>query len=227
MVVLCGYTGGYTELGGSEKFLRQIRDDLTYSRITPAISGRGPKFKRVANAEISGADSGITGSKLLKKVFQRFQQHEHKLTAKALLVMDDTDCRLKDPQKNYRVAEADFISKIKRINPDIEIIFFYADPEIEMWFYYDATNLFNNSVPLIRDLNQLFTTYSTRDWQYDSDKDACKAKYSEKFAEALQNQGIQYSKKREGSEYLGKSKPFSIGKRDSRISTAVQLLQNL
>jgi hypothetical protein len=32
LVILCGYTGGYTELGGGEKFLQKIRNDVMYMK---------------------------------------------------------------------------------------------------------------------------------------------------------------------------------------------------
>lgn len=32
-MILCGYTGGYTELGGGEKFLQKIRNDVMYGNI--------------------------------------------------------------------------------------------------------------------------------------------------------------------------------------------------
>jgi len=111
------------------------------------------------------------------------------------------------------------------INQNIPIIFFFAEPEIEIWFYYDATNVFNNNVPLIRELNTLYKEYKYSGWQYDSSKDACLKKFSELFLEVLNHHKIPYSKKQEGSNYLRKTSPELIAKHDNEIRKAIEVLK--
>ncbi len=227
MVILCGYTGGYTELGGGEKFLQKIRNDVMYKRLTPAIQKRGPKFRRTEQSEIMPDDSGITGSSLLRRIVEKFGQNEDRKSAAALIVMDDTDCRFGDKQKKYKDAIKAFESDIKKINPDIRIIFFLADPEIEMWFYYDSANIFNKNIMLIKELNKLYAKYGKSGWRYDSSKDSCVKKYSELFADILKQHQIGYSKKQDGSEYLAKISHAAIANQDNEIGKAISNLKEL
>jgi hypothetical protein len=226
MVILCGYTGGYTELGGGEAFLKKIREDVVYKRLTPAIFKRG-KFNREQNSQISENDSGITGSALLRRVVERFKKNDYKTQAAALIIFDDTDCKMQDHQQKYRQALKRFIYDIQEVNPTIPIIFFFAEPEIEMWFYYDATNIFKNNVPLIRELNSLYEEYQCVGWQYDPAKEACLTKFSALFVEVLNKHKISYSKKIDGSNYLRKTAPENIAKHDSNVSKAIATLSEI
>ncbi len=226
-MILCGYTGGYTELGGGEKFLQKIRNDVEYKRLTPATHKRGAKFRRTEQSEISPDDSGITGSSLLKRISERFRSSEYQKNAAAIIVMDDTDCKFKDKQKKYKNAVKAFEADIKKINPDIQIIFFLADPEIEMWFYYDAANIFNNNVLLIKELNNFYAEYEKSGWKYDSSKDSCLKKYSISFTDILKYHAIDYSKKYNGFDYLSKTSSDVIANRDNEIGRAVAMLKKL
>lgn len=226
-MILCGYSGGYTELGGGEKFLQKIRGDIQYKRLTPAVQKKGPKLKRTENVLIADMDSGITGKYLLKKILERFRNSEYRDNAAAIIVMDDTDCKFKDKQKKYQQALKAFEIEIKKINPDIQIIFFLADPEIEMWFYYDAANIFNNNVLLIKEFNKFYTEYNESGWQYDSSKDSCFKKYSESFTDILKKHEINYSKKNDGSDYLSKTSAAIIANKDNSISKALTILKEL
>jgi len=227
VVVLCAYTGGYTELGGGEEFLKKIRSDLEYKRVVPAIVKRGPKFKREQLAEIKSDDSGITGGSLLEKILERFRKSEYNQSAAALIVLDDTDCRMQDAQKKYDASKTRFIGKIREINPHISIIFFFADPEIEIWFYYDAKNIFHNNVQLVRQLNKAFDEYRDEGWYYDASKGSCAKKYSEIFTHILNEQKILYSKKQDGSDYLRKASPFAIAEKDREIYKAIRALKSI
>jgi len=224
-VILCGYTGGYTELGGGERFLQKVRNDVDYKRLTPAVQKKGPKFKRGENILIADMDSGITGISLLEKIVERFKNSEYQKNAAAIIIMDDTDCKLKDKQKKYEKAIKAFETRIKEINPEIQIIFFLADPEIEMWFYYDAANIFNNNVLLIKELNKFYTDYKKSGWKYDSLKDSCLKKYSDLFTKILEKHEKRYSKKNDGSDYLAKTSPAVIANQDNEIGKAVAILK--
>jgi len=226
-VILCGYTGGYTELGGGESFLQKIRNDVDYKRLTPAVQKKGPKFKREKDILIADMDSGITGIALLERISERFRQNEYRNNAAAIIVMDDTDCKLRDKQRKYEKAVKDFESRIKEINPEIQIIFFLADPEIEMWFYYDSANIFNNNVMLIKELNKFYTDYKKSGWKYNSSKDSCLQKYSKLFAKILEKHEISYYKKNNGSDYLRKTFPAVIANQDNEIGKAVAILKEL
>jgi len=225
-VILCGYTGGYTELGGGERFLQKIRDDIEYKRLTPAIHKRG-KFSRTEQSEIKPDDTGITGSSLLKRILERFRQNEYRNNAAAIIVMDDTDCKFKDKQRKYETAIEAFESDIKKINHDIQIIFFLADPEIEMWFYYDSANMFSNNIPLIKELNKFYNEYKKSGWKYNSSKDSCLKKYSKSFTDILKYHTINYSKKQDGSDYLAKTSPAVIANQDNEIGRAIAMLKRL
>jgi hypothetical protein len=225
VVVLCAYTGGYTELGGGEEFLKKIRGDIDYKRIVPAVTKRGPKFKREQRAEIKSHDSGITGSNLLERIIERFKKNEYNQIAVALIVLDDTDCRMQDAQRKYCTSKSRFIEKIKEINPHISIIFFFADPEIEIWFYYDAKNIFRNNIKIIRQLNKAFGEYRNGGWYYDASKDSCVKKYSEIFTHILNQQKTVYSKRQDGSDYLRKISPFAVAEKDREIYKAIRALE--
>ncbi len=226
-MILCGYTGGYTELGGGEAFLKKIRKDLKYKRLTPAIWKRGPRFDRIREAVIRDKDSGITGPRLLRRILERLRRSEFKESAAALIVFDDTDCKLQDEQQKYHQAKTNFIKNVKEINPNLPIIFFLADPEIEMWFYHDKQGIFKDEVPLIKSLNELYGEYKVSGWQYDKDKDACTKKFSELFADMLLRQRIIYSKREDGSDYLRKISPYVVAKNDSDIRRAVEELAKM
>ncbi len=226
-MILCGYTGGYTELGGGEKFLQKIRNDVKYERITPATYKRTGKVSRTKQCDIKPDDVGITGKYLLNEILKRFRNNQYRNNAAAIIVMDDTDCKLKDKQKKYKNAVNAFEAEIKKINPDIQLIFFLADPEIEMWFYYDATNIFNNNIPLIKELNKLYADYKKSGWKYDSSKDSCLKKYSESFEDILKKHEINYSKKSDGSDYLRKASPAMIANQDNEIGKAAAILKGV
>ena len=235
MKVYYAHGGGYTELGGMKTFLLKINGELSYERVFPAVEKK-PKPKKKPNKmeiKIKSEDSGVSGTgQLFKKLLEKLKKK--KLDGEEisiLVVIDDTDCRLSDEvaYKQFLQSVEDFKRRATEIYKDLKIIFIWVEPEIEKWFCLDMTNCFPRNKPCgDRDFHRkLFDLLEKYSYEYDFNKDSCSEKFSEKFKEVLNECGLFYSKRNDGSEYLKKVNPSKIEEEDKFAAKGIRELKNL
>jgi len=242
--VYYAHGGGYTELGGMREFLLKINGKVPYERIFPAVASK-PKRKVARSAEndekaeikVKPDDSGITGkgSKgLFKRILKRLKNKKlDREEVRVLVVIDDTDCRLSDKDARQRFLQSvkDFEQRAKEIYEDLEIIFIWIEPEVEKWFCLDVNNCFPRNKPcgdkdFHRKLSELLENYG---YEYDSNKDSCKEKFSRRFKVIVEGCGIyrEYSKKTDGPLLLAKVDPHVIEAKDPFATKGIKQLKNL
>lgn len=154
--VACFFTGGYTELTAMKLFMKKINPNIDFIQLCP-IRGRSNK-EQIRNRKtrhteaIHSLQNGLTGDALINYIKDfikqsRFQDEEYD----AILIEDDKDNRfmdrLPDGTANLNLVEWDLFKdnveqQLKAVCPDIQIIFFFAAPEVESWFLADWENSF-------------------------------------------------------------------------------------
>jgi len=82
-MIYYAHTGGYTELGGIEEFLKKI-NNLKYQRLVPAVKKLPKKTK------IKDIDNGLTGKLLFNRIKERVKFKDVKI----LIIIDDGDCKI-------------------------------------------------------------------------------------------------------------------------------------
>jgi len=212
-MIYYAHTGGYTELGGIEEFLKKI-NNLKYQRLVPAVK-KLPKKTKIK--EIKDIDNGLTGKLLFKRIKERVKFNDVKI----LIIIDDGDCKIKNKILNKSIED------LKKELQDIKLIFLYAEPEIEKWFCLDKCCIKNISCK-DRDvhsrLNELLENIN---YEYDKSKKSCKEKFSDKFKITLEECGVYYSKNSDGSEYLKKINPKIIYENDEFARFAIGEIEKL
>jgi hypothetical protein len=229
--------GGYTELGGMKSFLEKVNSKVKFERLFPAKKPKKkPSFLRIDRKKRRERESGVTGRKLFKELLHRLEKKKlDNEKVNVLVVIDDTDCKLSNEtaREKFRSSVEDFKNKAKRIFEGLEVIFIWAEPEIEKWFCIDVANCFPNNKPcgdkdLHRKLVELAENYS---YEYDAVKDSCKEKFSEKFANILEEckvlKGGKYSKREDGSLFLKKVNPFTLERKDKFSAEGIRKLKTL
>lgn len=151
--IACFFTAGYTEINFLKIFLGKINDTVEYIQLCPTGKRRrknNVKCHYVDN--ISQEQSGLTGRSLIQYILkfiktETFQKERYD----AILIEDDKDDRFLEIDPNgfsvFNQTEwADFKittnNDIKKICPNIPVIYFFAAPEIETWFIADFDNSF-------------------------------------------------------------------------------------
>lgn len=70
--VPCFFTGGYTEAGELQQFLRKINDGFSYRQCFPNKT----KKKKGTPKKISSEFNGLTGDSLIEKVVEILERHK-------------------------------------------------------------------------------------------------------------------------------------------------------
>lgn len=139
--IACFLTCGYTEAGTMQAFLKKINSTFEYKQYLPNRTIK----KKGSPKSISSSISGLTGDKLLEKVYSILEKYKEDISkCAAILIEDDLDDRffeLTEPQIN------EYIGKIKekvceKLGCKKEVFILYASPEVESWFVADWTNGF-------------------------------------------------------------------------------------
>lgn len=139
--IACFLTCGYTESGAMQAFLSKINNHYEYKQFLPNKTIKKKGMAKTIDKEISG----LTGEKLLLKVYSIIEAHKGELAEfSAILIEDDLDGRFQgwDEVEINQYNQA-IKNKIKqKMGKDIPVFIVYASPEIESWFVADWDNGF-------------------------------------------------------------------------------------
>lgn len=151
--IACFFTAGYTELNAMKVFMKKINAQVEYIQLCPIGTRRSKdsiKNRHVDNIEQK--HNGLTGMGLIEYILKfvktkRFQEEGYD----AILIEDDKDDRFlskqvdgtgKFDQNAWDEFKVNIKNKLNEICPDLPVIFFYAAPEVESWFWADFDNSF-------------------------------------------------------------------------------------
>lgn len=139
--IACFLTCGYTEAGAMQAFLKRINDKYEYKQFLP-----NKPIKKKGNSKIIKEKfSGLSGEKLLEKIYEILGKHRDEiLTCKAVLIEDDLDGRFyKKSIKEIEEYKDEIVNKVhEKLQNDLPVFFMFASPEIESWFIADWKNGF-------------------------------------------------------------------------------------
>jgi hypothetical protein len=220
--VACFLTCGYTEAGAMQAFLKKINGEYEYKQYLPnrTIKKKGdPK-------NISSSISGLTGLKLLEKVYKIIENHRSEIAeCTAILMEDDLDDRFSGFTEAQIVAYNKNVKEriCQILGHEIPVFLMYASPEIESWFLADWENgfsyLYCNSgcvVDLNMNSRKFFVTHLKQFIEKNVLKEYCDnielfgtfdgkyIKLSERLIEAVQTEAKEYIKALPGTntEYV-------------------------
>lgn len=136
--ISCFLTGGYSEAGYMQQFLRKINPSYDYMQKLPNKTVKRKGTPR----RIRDDFSGLTGDGLIEKICELLTQdsvREDVLNSKAILIEDDTDDRFaKLSMEQLSEKEGSIRQRIcGLLRRDMPVLFLYACPEIEGWFDAD------------------------------------------------------------------------------------------
>ncbi len=139
--IACFLTCGYTEAGAMQALLRKINGRYDYKQCLPNKSVKKKGTPKVIDKRVNG----LTGEKLLEKVYEIIKAHKTDiLGCKAIILEDDLDGRFygwKEEQiTDYKKTIIDKIHEI--LGQKIPVFILYAAPEVESWFIADWKNGF-------------------------------------------------------------------------------------
>lgn len=142
--IACFLTCGYTEAGAMQSFLRKINDKFEYKQYLPNKTIKKKGTPKNINKEISG----LTGEKLLEKVYEILDKHKGEINyCQAVLIEDDLDGRFHNwPKDDIEVYKNTIISRVRNIlgNQEMKVFILFASPEAEAWFIADWENGFKS-----------------------------------------------------------------------------------
>lgn len=142
--IACFLTCGYTEAGAMQFFLRKINDRFEYKQYLPNKTIKKKGTPKVIDSKISG----LTGERLLDKVYFILEKHKDEINnCKAVLIEDDLDGRFHDKTKEeIDTYKSVIANKIRQIldNQHMEVFLLFASPEVEAWFVADWENGFKS-----------------------------------------------------------------------------------
>lgn len=139
--IACFLTCGYTEAGTMQAFLKKINNNFEYKQYLPNKTIK----KKGSPKNINKLISGLTGEKLLNKVYTILEKHKDDISkCSAIIIEDDLDDRFLELTEEQI---KDYINQIKenvcqRLGCRKKVFVLYASPEIESWFVADWENGF-------------------------------------------------------------------------------------
>ena len=174
--IACFLTCGYTEAGIMQAYLKKINGNYDYKQYLP---NRTIKKKR-SPKNISSSISGVTGEKLLQKIYSIIEKHKDEISkCSAIIIEDDLDARF------YGLNESqikEYIAEIKKnvcekLGCEREVFMLYASPEIESWFIADWKNgfeyLFSES-GIVKDVEKAAIKFYTHNLKIMVERDILK-----------------------------------------------------
>lgn len=139
--IACFLTCGYTEAGAMQAFLKKINGSFEYKQYLPNRTIK----KKGDSKNISSSISGLTGEKLLEKIYRIIEKYKEDISGcAAILIEDDLDdrfCTWTDEQINSYTQNIKEVVR-KKIGYNIPVFILYASPEVESWFIADWKNGF-------------------------------------------------------------------------------------
>lgn len=159
--VACFFTGGYTESGAMQEFLKRVNPNVNFKQFCPNKPKRRwtPGLPLNAQPKIENNLNGLTGPALIKYINDYIDDHLDELQEfDAILIEDDLDNRFFIEQipgnpKTKQIYKTDeFLLHCQQVAETIRtklkkgiefpIIQLYASPEIEAWFWEDWAHSF-------------------------------------------------------------------------------------
>lgn len=159
--VACFFTGGYTESGAMQEFLKKVNANLSFKQFCPNKPKRRwvPGLSLNDQPKIESDLSGLTGASLIRYVNEYIDDHSDELQEyDAVLIEDDLDDRFfielipgdsrtkqifkSDEFLDYCRQVADTIRRKLNKSTEFPVIQLYASPEIESWFWGDWEHSF-------------------------------------------------------------------------------------
>jgi hypothetical protein len=139
----CFYSGGYTETGGIDQFLKNLRSDIEWVRCFPAHDKPAPKLKKHLR-EPAKKHGGVTGKSLVDRMLERLRQQYADDHFDLVLFIDDVDCRFNDAsgvfdKQRFDAYRANLESQVREAKgePLLRFLALLASPEIEAWLLAD------------------------------------------------------------------------------------------
>ena len=118
-------------------FLKRVNDEFEYKQYLPNKTIKKKGDPKVIDKEISG----LTGEKLLEKVYEILDRHKDEFNrCKAILIEDDLDGRFHGKSENViSTYKADIVKRVRDIldNQQMKVFLLFASPEAEAWFVAD------------------------------------------------------------------------------------------
>ncbi len=161
--IACYITGGWTECGYMTNFLEKINCSYDYRQRFPQ-KNIGKKGKARKHFKVDGT----TGTALIRWIYNDVRNHKDELGKyTAILIEDDLDENFfleSKKGRDYTLIEKrkmEIKTEIQNIlrNPNFNVFFLYALPEIEAWFISDWNNTFGAEYKsVLSDMNAYFST---------------------------------------------------------------------
>ena len=157
--VACFFTGAHTESNEMINFLRKINGDLNFKQLCPNKTKRRKVrggIESVTNRNLIECVSGLTGSALIRYVYNYLDTYRDECTNfDALIIEDDLDghffeigtdgqkksSKTKEFSEHCKLIKNQIVQKLGK-NDDFPVIFLYAAPEVETWLLSDWNNSF-------------------------------------------------------------------------------------
>lgn len=159
--VACFFTGGYTESGAMQDFLKKINPQIILKQFCPNKPKRRwrPGVPFHEQMQIEKDMNGLTGEGLISYVYNYIETHLDEIVQfDAMLIEDDLDNRFfideipGDIKTRRKAKTQEFIDYCQEVSdtirtklskaPDYPVIQLYASPEIESWFLGDWEHSF-------------------------------------------------------------------------------------
>lgn len=159
--IACFLTCGYTEAGAMQCFFKKINENYEYKQFLPNKTKKRKGSPKAINDKISG----LSGEKLLEKIYSIMEHHSEEVNlCRAVIIEDDLDGLFYNwEEEQIEEYISNIVKNIKsRLREDMPVFIMYASPEIESWFIADWENgykyLYQNS-GVIKELD-----YNTREF---------------------------------------------------------------
>lgn len=155
--IACFFTGGFTESGALQYFLKKFDDNISTDQFCPnkAMRRRGTDGKPHMVREVNG----LTGSSLIHYVYNYIDKYFDDLQGyDAILIEDDMDdrfyeCTIPGDESSKRKCRnkeyVDYCDEIRNTirekmhkDENYPVFLMFASPEIETWFLADWQNSF-------------------------------------------------------------------------------------
>ncbi len=144
-------TGGHTETGAMDVFLRRLNPAVTWVRCFPPVAKPAPKLGR-ARPEPRADETGVTGDGLARKMVERLERfHRGAGAFDAVMLIDDADCRFGGAaREGYEAWLLGLTADVRAATGVTELPFIalLASPEIEGWFVADWAQTFGREACL-------------------------------------------------------------------------------
>lgn len=118
-------------------FLKRVNDKFEYKQYLPNRTIKKKGDPKVINKEISG----LTGEKLLEKIYTILENHKDEINqCKAILIEDDLDGRFHEKStEEVSKYKSDIVQRVRDIldNQEMKVFLLFASPEAEAWFVAD------------------------------------------------------------------------------------------